>query len=93
MGDWLNLNVDKFGKLMLISFELKQEKADLYTLHKEVYCILLCFVVVIHDGNFYKTNQYAYLCSSMILLLRCFNWAQVVERRFHVQFLGPSAFP
>lgn len=105
MGNWLNVNVDKFGKLMSISLEVKKEKADLYTLHKEVYSVyysvsLLWFMMGI--------STRPYLCSSMILLLRCSqnlapiftkrrcplkNWAQVVERRFHVQFLGPSAFP
>lgn len=39
MGNWLNVNVDKFGKLMSISLEVKKEKADLYTLHKEVYSV------------------------------------------------------
>ena len=48
-----------------------RESWSLHLTQRGMLSILLCFVVVIHDGNFYKTNQYAYVCSSMILLLRC----------------------
>ena len=71
-----------------------RESWSLHFTQRGILSILLCFVVVIHDGNFYKTNQYAYLCSSMILLLRCSqNLAPIfTKRRCPLKNWGPGCW-